>query len=313
MYIPPSVRRVMAAASGVRANKEDWNPILLPTTGKAQSYRHLLPSAHPPYSRFPCSGSDDYTTGSSSSSEEAPALGHSSDSGGTFDGRHGDGNSSSSSNNSSSEEEGAIDAVELTYRPDFLDDPELRSGKHRTVISLASFLGSIVHFTKAEFLKRELNEKFRKLHPNVHPSLTLSQIRTLKAKLIRIAVEVGLEFATIARCFTFLEKLILRRCVYKDNRKTVGACCLLLAAKATDARSIQYGALLNHMSTGLLISRQEVVDLEFAVFAALKFQLQVSEAQFGGHLERILTAMDYSNLQEYLGERMFDNWQQAFP
>lgn len=304
MYIPPAVRRTMAASTAARASRDEWNPILLPNTGKARSYRHLLPSSGP-HSHFPGPDSDEYTTGSSSSSssEEASFPGHSSDSAGNAD-SHG-------SNGGSSGDEGAVDAVEINYRPHLLDDPELRSGKHRTVISLDSYLGSIVHFTKADFLKRELNDKFRKLHPNVHPSLTLSQIRALKANLARIAVEAGLEFATIARAFAFLEKLILRRCVYKGNRKVVGACCLFLAAKATDARSIEYGSLLGQLASELLISTQEIVDLEFAVFAALKFQLQVSEAQFGDHLERILTLMDYSNLQEYLGERMFDIWQQV--
>jgi hypothetical protein len=198
---------------------------------------------------------------------------------------------------------------EEQYDPNFLDDPELRTGKHRTVIALTSFLGSINHFTKAEFLKRELNEKFRKSHPDVHPSLTLSQIRNLKMRLLNISSEEGLELATVARAFTYLEKLILARAVHKANRKVVGGCCLILAAKATDSKATDYARLLDRMAAVLPVDRRELVELEFGVLAALHFKLQISEREYGAHLMRILYQLDYSNLQEYLGERMHDNWQ----
>ncbi len=169
--------------------------------------------------------------------------------------------------------------------------------------------GSINHYTKADFLKRELNEKFRKLHPTVHPTITLSQIRNLKSRILQIGVQQSFALVTIARAYTFIEKLILRAFITKSNRRLVAACCLVLAAKATDSREIDYKRLFDRLASELSISRKEAVDAEFAVLAALSFRLQVSEDHFGGHLNRILTALDYSNLQEYLGERMYHNWQ----
>lgn len=160
-----------------------------------------------------------------------------------------------------------------------------------------------------EFLKKELNEKFRKMHPNVHPSLTLSQIRNLKGTLLRIATEEGLELVTVARAYAFIEKLILKRVLTKLNRRVVGGCCIILAAKATDTKATNYGKLLDRLSSELAISRKELVDLEFPVLASLQFRLQIPEKQFGAHLGRILQSLDYSNLQEYLGERMHVNWQ----
>lgn len=121
----------------------------------------------------------------------------------------------------------------------------------------------------------------------------------------------GLELSTIARAYTFLEKLIMKRFVGKSNRKLVGGCCLVLAAKATDAKTTDYKRLFNRLSAGLSVSRRMLVDLEFSVLAALSFRLQVPESQFGSHLTRILTRLDYSNLQEYVGERMYQNWQRT--
>lgn len=158
-------------------------------------------------------------------------------------------------------------------------------------------------------MKKELNEKFKKLHPEVHPSLTLSQIHNLKGNLLHIGLEVGLELSTIARGYVLLEKLILRGLVAKTNRKVIGACCLMLSSKATDLKTVDYLRLMTSISATLSVSRKQVIDLEFSVLAALSFRLQIPDIEFGGHLLRLLTSLDFSNLQEYLGERMYDHWQ----
>lgn len=124
-----------------------------------------------------------------------------------------------------------------------------------------------------------------------------------------MATKEGLELATLARSFVYLEKLILLKVVGKINRKTVAGCCLMLAAKATDAKSIEYAKLLASLSSELGVPVQRFLDTEFLVLAKLKFRLQVDERQFGCHLRRILNALDYSNLQEYLGERMYQTWE----
>lgn len=119
----------------------------------------------------------------------------------------------------------------------------------------------------------------------------------------------GLELATVARAYVYLEKLILARAVSKPNRRVVGGCCLLLAAKATDSKSTSYGRLLDALSTSLSVARDRMLELEFVVLARLHFRLQLGEEQWGVHLARILNTLDYSNLQEYLGERMHQLWQ----
>jgi hypothetical protein len=52
----------------------------------------------------------------------------------------------------------------------------------------------------------------------------------------------------------------------------------------------------------------DIVAAEFAVFAALEFDLFPPQDHYLPHLERILTSLDYSNIQEYLGERMYSVW-----
>ncbi|KAJ1511254.1 hypothetical protein HMI55_006668 [Coelomomyces lativittatus] len=73
-----------------------------------------------------------------------------------------------------------------SYNPNYLDNPNLKTGRHKTVISLPCLMGSIFHYTRPSDLKKEFNERFREIHPEVDGSLTLSQIRQLKLKLIDI-------------------------------------------------------------------------------------------------------------------------------
>lgn len=119
----------------------------------------------------------------------------------------------------------------------------------------------------------------------------------------------GLELITVARAYVYLEKLIQARAVSKGNRRVVGGCCLLLAAKATDSKSTSYGHLLEALSATLSVAKADLLELEFAALAKLRFKLQIGEDQWSVHLARILNILDYSNLQEYLGERMHQLWQ----
>jgi hypothetical protein len=189
-----------------------------------------------------------------------------------------------------------------------LDDPELRTGKHKTVIALPGYLGSIGHFTRAEDLKKELNDQFRQIHPDIDASLTLSKIRKLKQHLVRIAEQTDLELSTVAKSFTFFEKLVLKDLVTKANRKLVGACCLLLAAKANDSKDIDYRFLMGVLADQLEQSRADIAAAEFPVLAELHFDLFPEQQEYLPHLERILVSLDYSNIQEYLGERMYNVW-----
>lgn len=202
----------------------------------------------------------------------------------------------------------STDSSTVEYDPYFLDDPELRTGKHKTVIALPGYLGSIGHFIRAEELKRELNDQFRQIHPDIDSSLTLSKIRKLKQALIRVSEQSDLELSTVAKSFVFFEKLVLKDLVNKANRKLVGASCLVLATKANDSKDIDYATLLSSLADHLEVSRADIIAAEFAVFAALEFDLFPPQHEYLPHLERILTSLDYSNIQEYLGERMYSVW-----
>ena len=190
-----------------------------------------------------------------------------------------------------------------------MDDPTLKTGKHRTVIALPSFLGSITHYITQSELKREINDQFRQRHPDIHPSLTLSQIRALKQQLLDVALALNLELSTVAKSYAYFEKLLLAGKVIKNNRRMIGGCCLILAAKVNDSRSLDFGAIRRMLSERLsLRDAHSLIRHEFAVFAALKFTLHLPQSEYMPHFERIIGSLEYDNFQEYLGERMFQVW-----
>ncbi|OZJ01977.1 hypothetical protein BZG36_04984, partial [Bifiguratus adelaidae] len=187
----------------------------------------------------------------------------------------------------------------LNYDPYYLDDPELKTGKHRTVISLPSFLGSVIQYARPSDLKLELNEHFRQSHPEIDPTMTLSKIRNAKTKLIAIGESCDLELSSVAKAFCYFEKLILKNLVTKSNRK------LVAATKVNEPKGSGYGRLLEMIEKHLGISSKDVRDHEFAIFASLEFNLYPPKREFMPHFERIFLTTDYNNIQEYLGDSAF--------
>jgi len=269
---------------------------------KAQSYAHLFAGLD--------SSSSSSSSGTGSLADHSHAIS-------SLSSTSTSSSSSSSDHFTSTEEETSSsgsdsDASSHTSRPPydpyFLDDPELRTGKHKTVLALPGYLGSLGHFTRAEDLKKELNDQFRQIHPNIDSSLTLSKIRKLKHLLVRVTEHADLELSTVAKSFTFFEKLVLKDLVNKPNRKLAAACCLLLATKANDSKDTDLRALIALLSEHLDVCRTDVVAAEFPVLAALHFDLFPPAHEYLPHMERILVSLDYSNIQEYLGERMYIIW-----
>jgi hypothetical protein len=204
-----------------------------------------------------------------------------------------------------------IHLMRSSYDPYFLDDPELRAGRHCTVVALVGYYSSLTHYVPQSVLEHELNRHFLSKHgKHLEPSITLTKIRSIKSQLIQVALECRLELGSVALAFVYFEKLILARIVNKSNRKVIAAACLLLAVKAHDLKSIDFAQLVRSMSRLLNILPGSVTRSEFPVFASLHFELHLSQDDYVPHLERILIDLPYSNLQEYLGERMFNLWKQ---
>ena len=84
-------------------------------------------------------------------------------------------------------------SVEAAYDPDFLDDPEIRTGKSRTVVHFSGMVVSVIPYVKNKRLKDELNEQFNVKHAELresgilHPGVTLSKIRRLKDLMYEVA------------------------------------------------------------------------------------------------------------------------------
>ncbi|KAI8850309.1 hypothetical protein BC829DRAFT_389744 [Chytridium lagenaria] len=176
------------------------------------------------------------------------------------------------------------------YNPFFLDDPELKTGKHKTVITLPCFVASIIQYSRAADIKRELNEHFRETHPTVDSTLTLSQIRSLKAKLLEVSSQANLELSTVASSYVFFEKLVLKY--------LCTAVCLLLASKVNDPKETNYGKLLEIMDKVLEVSQE-------SIYAELEFNLFLPLWEILPHLHRVIDASNFNSLDEYCEGRTF--------
>ncbi|GJJ68543.1 hypothetical protein EMPS_00889 [Entomortierella parvispora] len=211
-----------------------------------------------------------------------------------------------------------------TYDPYYLDDPELKTGKNRTVISLACYMGSVIQYTRPSDLKRELNEHFRTRHPTIDPAITLSKIRKVKSDLLAISEELDLEISTAALAYAYFEKLVMKGSwrgkdsgslstestpspVNKENRKLMACVCLLLAYKVNEPKrpSGEFATLMKTMTKHMYVSVKDIKEHEFQVFSLLEFNLYIPRQEFLPHFEQILYRQDYINVQEYLGEDEF--------
>ncbi|CAG8500384.1 10957_t:CDS:10 [Diversispora eburnea] len=204
------------------------------------------------------------------------------------------------------------------YDPTYLDNPELKtekqstvdsqdlksSSKHRTVLSLSGFMGSLMHHnTRPSDLKRESNAIFRQAHPEVDPSLTLSQIRKIKTKLLIASryEDLDLELSTVAKAYAYFEKLILKGRVTKHNRKLIGAICLLLASKVNEPMGISYSPLLESLHKHLELTTKEIIEQEFSVFSSLEFELYLPPSEFMPHFDRIFNIEKKQTKQKHHG------------
>ncbi|XP_004365319.1 Cables2 protein [Capsaspora owczarzaki ATCC 30864] len=179
------------------------------------------------------------------------------------------------------------------YNPRALDDPDLRMGKHKTVLTLPAFMVTIIPYVNRYNLKKDLNEQFRERHPDI--DLTFSKMRSLKRQMLEIGVtECGLEVSTVAKAYVFFERLLLKNKISKTNRKAVASVCLLLAAKFHDCNSNAAHPLLIAFDKLLGLSHDDVLSFEFPVYAALEFSLYTRIEDVEPHLSYLIQELDYT-------------------
>ena len=200
------------------------------------------------------------------------------------------------------------------YDPNYLDDPEIRQGKHRQVLQGDANVGpvicSVLMYVTPQDLKAELNRAFKERHPGVE--LTLSKIRSLKRQALNICRTFDIELSICALACVYLEKLVIAEFVTKENRKLVMCVALVLALKFSspktwDGTKVVLSRLLEHLDRMYSISASEVLSMEFKVYTALGFELRVELYQLEPHLKRLLKVIE-SDPRMYLGQVMYHRY-----
>jgi len=65
------------------------------------------------------------------------------------------------------------------------------------------------------------------------------------------------------------------------------------------------------MEKVLYVSKKAVMDIEFETFLQLDFNLHVPSELITPHVMKIISAWEFSNLQEYLGKKSYDLFVQS--
>ncbi len=185
--------------------------------------------------------------------------------------------------------------------------------------------------------RKRKNSSSRDLE-NLHmpPSLTLSKIRKLKRSALLACVNAKIEVSTMALACVYFERLALDCRVDKSNRRLTFATCLLIAIKINESNvKIVHEESSKESKRGVLkswikprqdydffsslftffthewgLSLKQIFAAEWGTFSALGFRLHASPSDVSFHFKRLMKALEWSPL-DYLGQEMYDYWQDA--
>ncbi|KAG2200458.1 hypothetical protein INT47_011438 [Mucor saturninus] len=196
--------------------------------------------------------------------------------------------------------------VPSSYDPYYLDDETTLEYPNFMISSQGSIADiNMIRASTSNAKKKELNELFRKTHPEISTNLTLSKINAIKSHLLQIGKVMDLEISSVSHAFVYFEKLVLKHVVNKQNRKLLAACCLFLATKVNEPKGSWFKSLLETIHAELNVNSKDVRDYEFAVFADLDFNLYVPISEFMPHFERICQALEIQCIEDHLGGEAF--------
>lgn len=182
---------------------------------------------------------------------------------------------------------GHLLTIQNHYDPYFLDNESLKPEKLKTVVKLSSYCGSIIPFSGEKEAKQEENDAFVDRHNWLTSDITLSKIRSAKRKLVEVALLNDIEPVCVAFAFVYLEKLILRNSVFKNNYKYVVPSCLILAVKFYGRRDQLFSSFMKDLEMKFNTTTKEILQNEFNVYKTLNFSLIVHQHEVAPHLIKI--------------------------
>lgn len=166
-------------------------------------------------------------------------------------------------------------------------------------------------FTAFKTHKQELNEKFRKAHPWLPESLTLSKLRNLQRDLLMILDRFPpLDVSTVAMAWVYVERLVIRGLVQKSNRKLLAGVCLVLAYKFNqnfeEGQFKQLASCIRDMDRKDRLNEKDIKNYETQVFVWLEFNLRAYREWVIPHIENMLKHLN-TEYKTYYKEEMCRN------